>query len=87
MTRTWALELAEHGITVNAVAPGPIATKSFVKNNPPDDAKSRAILDRIPLKRMGTPADVAQAVSFFLNENSGFITGQSLFVCGGITIG
>jgi NAD(P)-dependent dehydrogenase (short-subunit alcohol dehydrogenase family) len=87
MTRTWALELAEYGITVNAVAPGPIATDAFVKNNPPEDPKTQAILERIPLKRMGTPADIAHVVSFFLDENSGFITGQTLFACGGISIG
>ncbi|PCF96397.1 SDR family NAD(P)-dependent oxidoreductase [Vreelandella nigrificans] len=87
MARTWALELAEHGITVNCVAPGPIATSAFWQNNPPDSERARRIIDNIPLKRMGQPEDVAQAVSFFCDERSGFITGQTLFVCGGVTVG
>ncbi|HSP30967.1 MAG TPA: SDR family oxidoreductase [Halomonas sp.] len=87
MARTWALELAEHGITVNCVAPGPIATSAFWQNNPPDSERARRIIDNIPLSRMGQPEDVAQAVSFFCDERSGFITGQTLFVCGGVTVG
>lgn len=87
MARTWALELAEHGITVNCVAPGPIATSAFWQNNPPDSARAQRIIDNIPLNRMGQPDDVAQAVSFFCDERSGFITGQTLFVCGGVTVG
>ncbi|MBT2772291.1 SDR family oxidoreductase [Halomonas sp. ISL-60] len=87
MARTWALELAEHGITVNCVAPGPIATSAFWENNPPDSERARRIIDNIPLKRMGQPEDVAQAVSFFCDERSSFITGQTLFVCGGVTVG
>lgn len=87
MARTWALELAEHGITVNCVAPGPIATSAFWQNNPPDSERARRIIDNIPLQRMGQPEDVAQAVSFFCDERSGFVTGQTLFVCGGVTVG
>lgn len=87
MARTWALELAEHNITVNCVAPGPIATSAFWQNNPPDSERARRIIDNIPLRRMGQPEDVAQAVSFFCDERSSFITGQTLFVCGGVTVG
>lgn len=87
MARTWALELAQYGITVNCVAPGPIATSAFWQNNPPDSERARRIIDNIPLQRMGQPEDVAQAVSFYCDERSGFITGQTLFVCGGVTVG
>lgn len=87
MARTWALELAADGITVNCVAPGPIATTAFWENNPPDSAQARRIIDNIPLQRMGTPEDVANAVSFFCAPESSFVTGQTLFVCGGVTVG
>jgi len=87
MARTWALELAGEGITVNCVAPGPIATSAFWRNNPPDSERARRIIDNIPVQRMGQPEDVAQAVSFFCDERSGFVTGQTLFICGGVTVG
>jgi 3-oxoacyl-[acyl-carrier protein] reductase len=87
MARTWALELAGDGITVNCVAPGPIATTAFWRNNPPDSDYTRNLVASIPLKRMGTPEDVANAVSFFCSDGAGFVTGQTLFVCGGVTVG
>ena len=87
MTRVWALELGRHGITVNAIGPGPIRTELFDRANPPDSPRTRAIVDAVPVKRVGTPEDVAQAVSFFLDRRSGFTTGQMLYVCGGMTIG
>lgn len=87
MARTWALELAGDGITVNCVAPGPIATTAFWRNNPRDSDYTRNLIASIPLKRMGTPEDVATAVSFFCNDGASFVTGQTLFVCGGVTVG
>jgi NAD(P)-dependent dehydrogenase (short-subunit alcohol dehydrogenase family) len=87
MARTWALELARDQITVNCVAPGPIATTAFWKNNPPDTAPTRELISAIPVQRMGTPEDVSNAVSFFCAPASGFVTGQTLFVCGGVTVG
>jgi NAD(P)-dependent dehydrogenase (short-subunit alcohol dehydrogenase family) len=87
MTRTWALELAKSGITVNAVAPGPIGTELFAANNPADAPETKRILESIPMQRVGTPDEVAHAVSFFLEDRSGFVTGQTMFVCGGMTVG
>lgn len=87
MARTWALEFARDGITVNCVAPGPIGTTAFWRNNDPQSEETRALIDSIPVRRMGTPEDVANAVSFFCDARSGFVTGQTLFVCGGVTVG
>jgi NAD(P)-dependent dehydrogenase (short-subunit alcohol dehydrogenase family) len=87
MTRVWALELGEFGITSNAIGPGPIRTELFERANPAGSARTKAIIDAVPVKRVGTPEDVAQAVSFFLDERSGFVTGQILYVCGGMTVG
>lgn len=86
VTRTWALELGQHGITVNAVSPGPIRTAMFDAANPAGDPRTQQIIDAIPVKRVGEPADIAGAVGFLLDE-AGFITGQNLNVCGGMTIG
>lgn len=87
MTRVWALEMGKWGITANAVAPGPIATELFTRANPPGAPKTQAIIDSIAVGRMGTPDDVAQATAFYLDERSGFITGQVMYVCGGVTVG
>jgi NAD(P)-dependent dehydrogenase (short-subunit alcohol dehydrogenase family) len=87
MTRVWALELAPHGITVNAIGPGPIATELFEAVNPPDSPRTRKIMAEIPVKRIGRPEDVANAASFFLGDGAGYVTGQTLYVCGGLSIG
>jgi len=87
MARVWALELGEFGITANAVGPGPIRTELFDRGNPPDSPRTRAILNAIPVRRMGCVEDVAHAVSFLLDARSGFVTGQVLYVCGGMTVG
>jgi len=82
-TRTWALELAEYGVTVNAVAPGPIETELFRVAQPAgSDAEKRAVAS-IPMKRLGTPAEVAAAIAFLLSDDAGFITGQVLGIDGG----
>ena len=87
MSRTWALELAKYGITINCIAPGPIATTAFWKNNPPQSEQAKAIIANVPMKRMGNPDDIAHATSYFMDERSGFVTGQVLYVCGGLTVG
>jgi 3-oxoacyl-[acyl-carrier protein] reductase len=88
LARTWALELAPHGVTVNVVAPGPIAeTEMFEEIIPPDSPKMTTAARQIPVGRFGTPADVARAVTFFADPKASFITGQTLFVCGGTSVG
>jgi NAD(P)-dependent dehydrogenase (short-subunit alcohol dehydrogenase family) len=87
LTRTWALELARDGITVNAVAPGPIGTELFDEHNRPEAPSTRAILAQIPVGRIGRPEEVAAAIAFFLSEEAAFVTGQTLYVCGGLSVG
>lgn len=87
MTRTLAMELGGDGITVNAVAPGPIATELFRNSNPEGVPQTQRIIDSIVVKRIGTPGDVARAATFFLSPDNGFVTGQVLYVCGGTTLG
>lgn len=86
-TRVWALELGAHGITVNAIGPGPIETELYRRVNPPDSPETQAIVRGVPVKRLGRPQDIAHAVDFFLAKEAGFVTGQTLYVCGGLTIG
>lgn len=86
-TRTWALELAPFGITVNAVGPGPIETELFKSANPHNSPRTQAIIRGVPVQRLGQPEDIAHAVDFFLSDGAGFVTGQVLYVCGGMTVG
>jgi 3-oxoacyl-[acyl-carrier protein] reductase len=88
MARTWALELAPEGITVNVVAPGPIAdTEMFRGVIPKDSDREKALAEAIPVKRLGRSDDVARAVMFFCDRHNGFVTGQTLYVCGGASVG
>lgn len=86
-TRVWALELARHGITVNCVAPGPIETELFRRVNPPESPVTRQIMEGVPVGRLGQPRDIAHSVDHFLSAGAGFVTGQTLYVCGGMTVG
>lgn len=80
LTRSWAMELAPHGITVNLVAPGWIPTERH--KDDPDETK-RAYAAAVPMKRMGVPDDIGTAVAFLASEQANFITGQKLSVNGG----
>ncbi len=82
LTRAWAREFGPYGITVNALAPGAFPTDAE-KIHPNPDEYSRFVLDRQAIKRRGQARDFANAVEFFLSDESGFITGQTLNVDGG----
>lgn len=86
MARTWALELAPFGITVNVVAPGPVETANFYSVVAPGPQVER-VAQAIPVRRLGQPDDVARAVMFFADRDGGFVTGQVLYVCGGTSVG
>ncbi|MFK7853401.1 MAG: SDR family NAD(P)-dependent oxidoreductase [Granulosicoccus sp.] len=87
MARTWALELAQHGITVNVVAPGPVLTDNFWGIIEKDSEQEAALAKRIPVGRLGTVADVSNAFVFFCDPANSFVTGQTLYVCGGSSVG
>ncbi|MHA2789665.1 SDR family NAD(P)-dependent oxidoreductase [Corynebacterium sp. S7] len=85
-TKTLARELARYGVTANAVCPGPSDTPLFAQISE-ENPKLRAALEKsIPLRRLAQPEDLANAVSFFANPNTSYVTGQTLSVSGGLTM-
>lgn len=86
-TRSWALELAATGITSNAVSPGPTDTALFRQNNPTGSVGEARYLSAVPMGRFGQPEEVAAAIAFLLSDDAAFITGQTLHVDGGASIG
>lgn len=86
-TRTWALELAKYNITVNLVSPGPIMTELHKRNNSQNKSYQKKYLNQNPMRRYGDPSEVAAAICFFISDEASFVTGQSLYVCGGMSVG
>lgn len=84
MTNTWALELSKYGIRVNAIAPGFIETAMTEKV--PQDIKE-VFIQKIPLKRMGQPHEIADLLCFLVSDSSAYITGQCIHIDGGLTTG
>ena len=84
LTRNLSIELAPLGITINSIAPGAIETP-INKNLLNDPAKLSALLENIPLKRLGTPDDIANIAVFLASEECNYATGTTFFVDGGLT--
>ena len=83
LTKVIALELASRGVTANSIAPG------FIKSNMTDklnEEQQNKILENIPMKRMGFPKDVANAVNYLVSDEANYITGQTLHINGGLSM-
>jgi L-fucose dehydrogenase len=83
LTREWAVELLPHGIRVNAVAPGTIATELANKAVLTSEEARQKILGRTPMKRLGDPSEVANVVAFLASDAASYITGEVITVDGG----
>ena len=79
--------MAKFNITVNLVSPGPIMTELHKRNNSQNKSYQKKYLNQNPMRRYGDPSEVAAAICFFISDEASFITGQSLYVCGGMSVG
>ncbi len=87
-SKALAKELARHGIRVNCVAPGPVKTALWDQLHDGEKGKkvTEAVERAIPMRRLGTPEDVADVVAFFVGDDSRYLTGQVLSIDGGLTM-
>jgi NAD(P)-dependent dehydrogenase (short-subunit alcohol dehydrogenase family) len=83
LTRSLAVEWASYGIRLNAIAPGPVPTEGAFSRLMPDPAFEEQARNRVPLKRFGTPREIADAAVFLLCDGAGYVTGDCLTVDGG----
>ena len=83
LTRVMALALADHGIRVNGVAPGTIATELAAKAVLTSEEAKARIMSRTPMRRLGEPAEIASVVAFLLSDSASYMTGDTLLVDGG----
>ncbi len=83
LTRVMALSLADHGIRVNGVAPGTIATELAAKAVLGSDEARQRIMSRTPMKRLGQPGEVADVVAWLLSDAASYVTGETVLVDGG----
>lgn len=84
LARSLAKEFAQRNITVNVVAPGPIDTDMLAALS---DAQKTAMLDMVPLGRLGAPEEIAAAIEYLASEDAGFVTGTVLPIDGGLSMG
>jgi NAD(P)-dependent dehydrogenase (short-subunit alcohol dehydrogenase family) len=83
LTRSLAVEWAAYGVRVNAIAPGPVPTEGAFSRLMPDPSFEEMARNRVPLKRFGTPREIADAAVFLLSDGAGYVTGDCLVVDGG----
>jgi NAD(P)-dependent dehydrogenase (short-subunit alcohol dehydrogenase family) len=83
MTRSLAVEWAAYKIRVNAIAPGPVPTAGAFSRLMPDPSMEEMAKNRVPLKRFGTPREIADAATFLMSDGAGYVTGDCLTVDGG----
>jgi len=86
LAKTFATEMAPHGVTVNSVAPGFTAKDESGHSAISEEDRAKATRGRVPLGRIGTPDDMAGAIRFLLSRDADYITGQTIHVDGGLTL-